>query len=80
MPPDRRYIKAEVRTTDSASPKIVGHGATFNTRSLDLGGFFEIIAPGAFDECLAAGADIVGMWNHDQRHDEGRCRRDRPAL
>jgi uncharacterized protein len=65
MKAERRYIKSEVRATDDTSPKIVGHGATFNVRSLDLGGFVEIIAPGAFDACLAAGPDIVGMWNHD---------------
>lgn len=67
MKPERRYIKSEVRATDGDSPKIVGHGATFNVRSLDLGGFQEIIAPGAFDTCLAAAPDIVGMWNHDDK-------------
>lgn len=66
MKAERRFIKAEVRATDGDSPKIIGHGAVFNSRSLDLGGFFEIIAPGAFDECLASGPDIVGFWNHNQ--------------
>jgi HK97 family phage prohead protease len=62
---ERRFIKAEVRATDGDSPHIVGHAAVFNSRSQDLGGFFEIIAPGAFDACLASAPDIVGMWNHD---------------
>lgn len=65
MKAERRYIKSDISASDGDSPKIIGHGARFNVRSLDLGGFVEIIAPGAFDECLAAGADIVGMWNHD---------------
>jgi len=64
---ERRFFKAEVRATDGEAPQIVGYGAKFNVRSLDLGGFVEIIKPGAFDECLASGPDIVGMWNHDDR-------------
>ena len=62
---ERRFLQAEVRATDGASPKIFGHAAKFNTRSQDLGGFFEVIAPGAFDDCLAQNPDIVGLFNHN---------------
>lgn len=64
MKAERRFLKAEVRATGDASPKIVGHAAKFNVLSQDLGGFFERIAPGAFDDCLRSNPDIVGLFNH----------------
>lgn len=64
MKAERRFLQAEVRATGDASPKIVGHAAKFNTLSQDLGGFFERIAPGAFDDCLRENPDIVGLFNH----------------
>jgi hypothetical protein len=72
MKAERRFFKAEVRATDDAAPKIVGHAAKFNTRSQDLGGFFEIIAPGAFDACLSSNPDIVGLYNHNMDYVLGR--------
>lgn len=42
---------------------IVGYAAKFNVRSQPLGGFVEMIAPGAFDECLTG--DTVALFNHD---------------
>lgn len=65
MKPERRYLQTEVRATDGAAPRIEGYAATFGVRSQDLGGFFEVIAPGAFDDCLAANPDILGLFNHD---------------
>ena len=65
MKAERRFIRTEVRATEGESPKIAGHAALFNVRSQDLGGFVEIIAPSAFDECLASNPDILGLFNHD---------------
>ena len=65
MKAERRYVVAEVRATEGAAPKIAGHAALFNVRSQDLGGFVEIVAPGAFDACLATNPDILGLFNHD---------------
>jgi HK97 family phage prohead protease len=72
MKPERRFLQAEVRATEGDSPKIVGYAAKFGMRSQDLGGFLEIIAPGAFDECLAANPDILGLFNHDMNNVLGR--------
>ncbi len=59
----------EVRMLDGegegASPRLVGHIAVFNQWSGDLGGFIELIKPGAFSRVLASQADIVALWNHD---------------
>lgn len=65
MKPERRYLQTEVRAVGDSSPKIEGYAATFNVRSQDLGGFFEVISPGAFDDCLAGNPDILGLYNHD---------------
>ena len=65
MKAERRYFRTEVRAAGDSSPKIAGHAALFNVRSQNLGGFVEIIAPGAFDACLASSPDILGLFNHD---------------
>jgi HK97 family phage prohead protease len=56
--------KIEVRR-DGGSVKIVGYAAIFNSMSEDLGGFREIIRPGAFERALASGQDVRGLVNHD---------------
>ena len=65
MKAERRYVVAEVRATEGDARKIAGHAALFNVRSQNLGGFVEIIAPGAFDACLASSPDILCLFNHD---------------
>jgi HK97 family phage prohead protease len=49
-----------------------GYAAVFNSLSLDLGGFFEKILPGAFAKSLAASADVLGLLNHEANHVLGR--------
>ncbi len=69
---EKRTYTCEIRAgnSDSGSPTITGYGAIFNTRSENLGGFREIIAPGAFDSVL--GDDVRGLFNHDPNFVLGR--------
>lgn len=45
--------------------KVGGHAAVFNSESTDLGGFVEIIRPGAFAESLRRGRNIRALYHHN---------------
>lgn len=63
----RRAIPFEFRmeTSEGSNERIIrGHGSVFNSLSEDLGGFREIIHPGAFDAALAK-SDVRCLFNHD---------------
>lgn len=63
---ERRFTtgKVELRAgADGQAPSIRGYAAVFNSQSENLGGFVEIIAPGAFDDVLQD--DVRALFNHD---------------
>lgn len=63
MNKDRCTAKCdELRVT--GDHKIIGHAAVFNQKSLDLGGFREIIQPGAFRDAIPR-SDVRFLINHD---------------
>jgi hypothetical protein len=67
---ERRVLTASVELRASAKGKgkmLVGYGAMFRVHSENLGGFVEQIRPGAFDETLAAGDDVLARAEHDSR-------------
>ncbi|MFM5187371.1 MULTISPECIES: HK97 family phage prohead protease [Aeromonas] len=77
MPNDseRRFFRCEVRAepgADGQGTKIVGHAAVFNRLSENLGGFREIIKPGAFDGVMQD--DVRGLFNHDPNFVLGRTK------
>jgi HK97 family phage prohead protease len=54
---------AELTATDEG--KLVGYAAVFNSRSHDLGGVVEVIAPGAFSRTLTESPDVLALVEHD---------------
>lgn len=58
-----RCFTTEFRATEEG--KLVGYAARFNSLSHDLGGFREVIAPGAFARSLQEYPDILALLDHD---------------
>ncbi|MFF3062630.1 HK97 family phage prohead protease [Streptomyces sp. NPDC057909] len=55
----------QVSTGQDGGTVVTGYAAKFNTRSQDLGGFVETIAPGAFTRALEESHDVRALINHD---------------
>lgn len=59
-------VDLEVRASEDGTPdRIVGHAAVFNRKSVDLGGFKEVIERGAFANAIKEKDDVRALWNHD---------------
>jgi HK97 family phage prohead protease len=58
--------------TGMKQPVISGYAAVFQSESRNLGGFTEVIQPGAFAEVLSTSPDVVGCYNHDKNFVLGR--------
>jgi HK97 family phage prohead protease len=56
---------AALRSSKTGLFDVQGYAAVFNSNSLDLGGFIERIAPGAFDSALGSDHDTILNINHD---------------
>lgn len=78
MPADapvlRHTVTFAVECRDSgnpATPNIVtlrGYAAKYNSLSEDLGGFREMLAPGAFRSALRKSPDVRLLFNHDPNY------------
>lgn len=65
---ERRFVPtAELRVArkDGQLPTIKGHAAVFDTLSVEMWGFYEEIAPGAFADSIANGDDVRALFNHN---------------
>ena len=58
-----RSFNIELRE-EAESRHIEGYGSVFNERSVDLGGFQEVIAPGAFDGVIER-SDVKCYLDHN---------------
>lgn len=75
MDKEKRYFESTLtieQREGKSRPTIVGHAAVFNSMSENLGGFREIIEPGAFDSVL--GDDVRALFNHDPNFVLGRTK------
>ncbi len=63
---ERRFLARELRAerSDGQPAKIAGYAAVFNSLSEDLGGFREVIMPGAFSQAIQED-DVRALFNHD---------------
>jgi len=71
MEREERSYKVEMRVEGGDEPKIRGHAAVFNKLSVDLMGFKEKVAPGAFIQSIE-NSDIRALWNHNPDYVLGR--------
>jgi hypothetical protein len=69
---ERRLIEADTAIerclcdkTGKKKTVIRGYAALFQSDSQDLGGFVERILPGAFDNVIKRGTDVVALYNHE---------------
>lgn len=63
----------KIETRNDSAAKIVGHAAVFNQLSEDLGGFRELIQPGAFADAVQSD-DVRALFNHDPNFVLGRSK------
>ena len=59
---ETRFV-SDLRATDEG--RLVGYAAVYGARSHDLGGFIEVIAPGAFTRSLREFPDVQALYEHN---------------
>lgn len=72
-------MKLETRSGQlqaASQGRLRGYAAVFNAPSLDLGGFREIIKPGAFARSLKDAPNVRALYDHDTRQVLGTTRAD----
>lgn len=60
-----RPVNFEVRELEDGGLRFEGYAAVFNSRSEDLGGFTEFVAPGAFKRSLRSRNDVKLLFDHN---------------
>jgi HK97 family phage prohead protease len=75
---ERRYVNLEdlqlrVEKREDGQRVLTGYPIVFNRKSVNLGGFQEVVAPGAADETIRDD-DIRALFNHDSNLILGRNR------
>jgi len=64
---EKRIFNVETRvdSTEEGKDVVVGYASVYNSRSNDLGGFYEYIEKDAFSEELIQKSDVRALINHD---------------
>jgi hypothetical protein len=60
-----KAIELRVATNADGSRVLSGYAAVFNSLSCDMGGFFEMVAPTAFERSLTESPDVICLYSHD---------------
>ena len=76
---ERRYFAVEELRADDGDGTIQGYAAVFDSPSLNLGGFREIVRPGAFTQSVQRD-DVRALFNHDPNFVLGRTKSGTLAL
>ena len=58
-------IENKFETREDGQEVVVGYGSIFNSRSENLGGFFEYISPSAISQETIEKSDVRALINHD---------------
>lgn len=58
-------LETRVETTENNKDVVVGYGSVFNSRSENLGGFFEYISPTAITDETIKNSDVRALINHN---------------
>jgi len=74
MNPLEMRFAGSVKVEADASRRIKGYAIVFNSLSVDLGGFREIIMPSAVDRTLSEAMDVRALVDHDSSKVIGRTR------
>ena len=64
---EKRIFNVETRvdTNEEGKDVVVGYASVYDSRSNNLGGFYEYIERGAFTDELIANSDVRALINHD---------------
>ena len=64
---EKRIFNVETRvdSTDDGKDVVVGYASVYDSRSNNLGGFYEFVERGAFNEELISNSDVRALINHD---------------
>ena len=73
-PAELELRAADDQADGSKAPVIIGYASVFDSLSEDLGGFREIVKPGAFTRTLREGADVRALVDHDPSRVLGRAK------
>lgn len=67
---ERRIVSTTVELHgggEGTAPVLIGYAALYDSVSEDLGGFVEVVRPGAFDRSIRENQDVLARAEHDSR-------------